>query len=127
MSTEDFLQAAKDHPAFGPVLLRYAHALFVQASQSTACNRLHPPIERCARWLLMCGDRVEGDSFDLKQEFLGQMLGERRPTVSRVATQLRERGLISYSRGRVSIVDRPRLEECACRCYSIIRAGFEAV
>jgi CRP-like cAMP-binding protein len=101
--------------------------MFVQASQSTACIQLHPPIQRCARWLLMCGDRVENDSFDLKQEFLGQMLCERRPTVSRVASQLRERGLIAYTRGHVTIVDRPRLDEAACRCYSIMRAAFDAV
>jgi CRP-like cAMP-binding protein len=127
MPVDDFLRATQDHPEFVPVLHRYVHAMFVQASQCTACNQLHSPLERCARWLLMCGDRVDGDSFDLKQEFLGQMLGERRPTVSRVASQLRARGLIAYSRGHVTIVDRPRLEETACRCYAIMRSGFDAV
>lgn len=127
MAVDEFLRATEKYPEFVSVLHRFAHAMFVHASQSTACNQLHSPLQRAARWMLMCGDRVEGDSFDLKQEFLGQMLGERRPTVSRVATQLRERGLISYTRGHVTIVDRPRLEEMACRCYSIIRSGFDAI
>lgn len=127
MGVDDFLRAVETYPQFVPVLHRFAHAMFVHASQCTACNQLHSPLQRAARWMLMCGDRVEGDCFDLKQEFLGQMLGERRPTVSRVASQLRERGLIAYARGHVTLVDRPRLEEMACRCYSVIRSAFDAI
>jgi CRP-like cAMP-binding protein len=122
-----FRRASEDHPALAKVLHRYTQALLVQVSQSTACNRVHAPIQRCARWLLMTGDRVRGDTFDLTQEFLGQMLGERRPTVSRVASELQSRGMISYSRGRIALLDRRRLEETACPCYRIVRSEYDSM
>lgn len=123
----DFQQATQDHPAFAAVLHRYTQALMVQMSQSTACNRAHSPLQRCARWLLMTADRVSGPQFDLTQEFLAQMLGERRPTVSRVASELQGRGLIAYSRGHIEILDRPRLEEVACPCYGVVRQEYDSM
>ena len=123
----EFQRAVEDHPSFAAVLHRYTQALLVQVSQSTACNRAHAPLQRCARWLLMTADRVEGGTFDLKQEFLAQMLGERRPTVSRAASELQERGLITYSRGRITVLDRAGLEEVSCRCYGIVRKEYDTM
>ncbi|WNG34939.1 Crp/Fnr family transcriptional regulator [Archangium violaceum] len=107
------------------VLERYTQALFTQVSQGSACNRLHSIEERCARWLLMTQDRVGASKFPLTQQFLSQMLGVRRAGVSEVASTLQSEGLIRYSRGHVTIVDRERLEAAACECYGIIRREFD--
>lgn len=121
--------ALHEHTANGEaltkILRRYTQAFFVQVAQSAACNRLHPAEERLARWLLTCQDRVGSPDFDLTHEFLGQMLGVRRATVTVIAGMLQEAGIIRYRRGRVSIVDRERLEEASCECYSIVRAEYE--
>jgi CRP-like cAMP-binding protein len=121
MSAEDFLDAVPRYPDFGSVMHRYACALLVQVAQGTACNRAHDVAQRCARWLLQTHDRVEGDMLELTQDFLAEMLGERRATVNQVATALQQRGLIRYSRGRITITDRPALEATACGCYRFIR------
>lgn len=124
-------QALRDcieaHPALRYVLQRYTHALMVQISQSTACNRVHTAEQRCARWLLQTHDRVRGDAFDLTQEFLGHMLGERRATVNQAATALQERGLIRYTRGHIEVRDRAGLEEAACGCYRFVQEEFGRV
>lgn len=127
MSTADLLQATHSFPDFARILQRYAHALFVQASQAAACNRAHSPVQRCARWLLMTHDRVSGDSFGLTQEFLGQMLGERRTTVSQAASTLQAQGLITYRRGRIKVLDRPGLCAASCGCYEVIRKQYALV
>ena len=124
MAAGDLRAAAREHPALHRVLLRYTHALMVQMSQGTACNRAHAVEQRCARWLLQTHDRVRGDEFDLTQEFLAQMLGERRATVNQVAGSLQQRGLIRYTRGRIQVVDRDGLESAACRCYGFVRAEY---
>jgi CRP-like cAMP-binding protein len=89
-------------------------------SQLVACNRLHEVEERLARWLLMLQDRVQEDQFHITQEFLAEMLGSRRTTVTMAAGALQRIGLIEYQRGRVHILDRERLEACACECYPVI-------
>lgn len=122
-----FQAAAQSRPDLAQVLHRYTHALFVQAAQGTACNLTHSPLQRCARWLLMTDDRVEGDSFALKQEFLAQMIGERRPTVSRVESTLQARGIIAYTRGQVTVLDRKALEDTACSCYRVIRDEYDTM
>jgi CRP-like cAMP-binding protein len=99
------------------LVLRYAQALLEQTSQSVACNRRHTVDERCARWLLMTCDRVGADQFPLTQEFLAFMLGVRRAGVTVAAGMLQQAGLIRYSRGRITILDRARLEEASCECY----------
>ncbi|HEX6037965.1 Crp/Fnr family transcriptional regulator, partial [Longimicrobium sp.] len=106
------------------LLGRYTQALFTLVAQSSACNRKHGTEQRCARWLLMTHDRVGGDTFELTQLFLSQMLGVRRATVNETATALQARGLIRYVRGRVTIMDRAGLEAAACPCYDVIRAEF---
>jgi CRP-like cAMP-binding protein len=97
----------------------------VQLSQNVACNRLHSTEERAARWLLMTADRVDSERFPLTQEFLAQMLGVRRATVSLTAGLLHNAGLISYTRGVITIDDRAGLEDAACDCYGIVRGEFE--
>ncbi len=106
---------------------RYLPALFGQIAQAAACNRLHTNEERLSRWLLMSHDRVGVDEFSITHEFLGQMLGSRRATVTLSAGILQAAGLIKYHRGRLSIVDRPGLEEVACECYAAIKSELECV
>ena len=127
MAADGFLAVVQEHPAFSRCMHRYAHALFVQAAQGTACNRAHPADQRCARWLLQTHDRVTGDRFDLTQEFLAEMLGERRATVNQAASSLQHRGLIRYSRGRIEVIDRAGLEQAACGCYRFIRETYAEV
>ena len=124
MSAEALREHGRRTGALRGLLERYTQALFTQVSQGTACNRLHSLEERCARWLLMTQDRVGADTFALTQQFLSQMLGVRRAGVSEVASVLQGEGLIRYSRGRVSILDRQGLEDSACECYGIIRREF---
>jgi CRP-like cAMP-binding protein len=107
------------------LLLRYAQVLQDQTAQSVACNRRHAMEERCARWLLATRDRVGGDLFALTHEFLAAMLGVRRASVTVAAGMLQQAGLITYRRGRVTILDGERLEEAACECYGVVRAQQE--
>src|SRR6476469_8750195 len=99
------------------ILLRFALAFFNQVAQSVACNRLHSLEERCARWLLITHDRVDGDEFRLTQEFLSYMLGVHRPAVTLAAGILQHAGVIHYSRGRIAITNRAGLEGASCSCY----------
>lgn len=120
-----------DAPAFhrmmedadGPLaalLHRYTQALFTQLSQNVACNRLHDVQQRCARWLLMTADRVDSDQFRLTHEFLAQMLGVRRASVTDVAGRLARSGALIYTRGLVTVLDREQLEQASCECYAVI-------
>ena len=104
---------------------RYVQALMNLYAQSVACNRLHSIEKRAARWLLMTHDRVAADSFPLTQEFLAQMLGVRRAGVNVAAGILQQAGVISYSRGVITVVNRRGLEKAACECYEVIRREFQ--
>ncbi|HEY8671738.1 MAG TPA: helix-turn-helix domain-containing protein, partial [Terriglobales bacterium] len=94
--------------------------LAMQSTQVAACNRLHDVEERLARWLMMSQDRIDTKIMPLTQEFLGQMLGTRRASVSLAAGTLQKAGLINYTRGNVTVLDRTKLAEAACDCYAII-------
>jgi CRP-like cAMP-binding protein len=107
-------------PLYG-LVQRYTQAMINQISQSTVCNRRHSVEKRMCRWLLMSHDRVGADEFPLTQEFLAQMLGVRRPTVSAVAGILQKAGLLTYHRGRLTILDRKGLEAVSCECYRVVR------
>jgi len=107
-------------PRVERLLYRYVLALFDQTAQHAACNRMHALEERCARWLLMTHDRVDGDVLPLKQQFLAEMLGVHRPAVTIAAGALQKAGIIRYTRGKVTVLDRPALEEASCECYDII-------
>ncbi|MBV9859956.1 MAG: Crp/Fnr family transcriptional regulator [Alphaproteobacteria bacterium] len=120
-----FREAVRDSAPLTALLLRYTQAVLTQIAQSAACNRMHSIDERCARWLLMTHDRVGGDRFELTQEFLAEMLGVRRPSVSIAAGILQRAGFIRYSRGRVEVIDRTGLESAACECYAVIAREYE--
>ncbi len=107
------------------LLLRYTQALMNMLAQSVACNRLHSIEERCCRWLLLTRDRVNSNEFPLTQEFLSQMLGVRRASVSEVAAVLQKAELIRYHRGKMMILNRKGLEAGSCECYQIIKKEFE--
>jgi len=108
------------------LLHRYSHSLLTQVSQSSVCNRFHLVDARLARWLLMTKDRLGAEEFPLTQEFLSTMLGVRREGVSKAAGELQAAKLISYSRGLITLLDRPGLEAKSCECYAIIKAESDA-
>ena len=101
--------------------LRYVQAQLVQAMQSTGCNAKHNFEQRLARWLLICADRAHINAFKISHEFLADMLGGRRPTISTTAAILKRKGLIEYTRGEIRILDVPGLTKTACECYLIIK------
>ena len=124
MEADAFRAAVANGSGFSTVLLRYTQALLTQVSQSAACNRVHSIEKRCARWLLSTHDSVDSEFFELTQEFLAEMLGVRRPSVSVAAGILQRAGFIRYSRGRVQIIDRAGLESAACECYGVIAREY---
>lgn len=111
-----------------PELRRWVHlhseALYGHAIQLVACNALHSVEERFCRWLLTCHDRISTDRIDLTQEFLADMLGVQRTTVTAIARSLQTRGLIRYRRGVIEIVDRGGLQSQTCECYGVIRNTY---
>ena len=127
MEADTFLDEIADSAPLGGLVRRYIQALFGQISQAAACNRLHSSEERLSRWLLMSHDRVGVDDFAITHEFLGQMLGSRRATVTLSAGILQTAGLIRYHRGQVSIVDRTGLEAVSCECYRVIKRQLDGV
>jgi CRP-like cAMP-binding protein len=120
-----FRRAAQREGRLRQLLERYTQAFMTQVSQSTACNRAHSAEQRLARWLLIVRDRVERNEFPLTHEFLGQMLGVRRATVTDAAAALQRVKLISYHRGVITIRNGRGLERAACECYGIVRREFE--
>jgi CRP-like cAMP-binding protein len=127
MNANVFLEWLDRSPPFQTLVDSYTQALFGQISQAAACNRLHSSEERLSRWLLMSHDRVGSDQFFITQEFLAQMLGARRSTVSVSAGILQRAGLIRYVRGHVTIVDRAGLKAVSCECYAVINAELDRV
>ena len=106
-------------------MLRYAHAFFNQVAQSAACNRFHNIQQRTCRWMLMTHDRMQSDEFLLTQEFLAMMLGVQRTGVTAAAGGLQRAGLIRYTRGNVTILDRRGLERSSCECYAVSKLEFD--
>jgi CRP-like cAMP-binding protein len=126
MNAAPFLKELRQSHALQRELHRYTYSLMAQITQTAACNRFHVIEARLARWLLMTQDRVKSSSFRLTQEFLAQMLGVRRVGVTKAARALQQDGLIGYSRGNITILDRKGLETAACSCYEIVRDTHEA-
>jgi CRP-like cAMP-binding protein len=122
MKTADFLTECENSATLTQLLKRFTQSLLVQVSQSAVCYRFHQVEARLARWLLMTGDRMESDKFQITQDFLSNMLGVRREAVNKSATILQQQQLISYSRGNLEIINRKGLESAACVCYGIIKA-----
>ena len=127
IASDDLLEHLAD--ADGPLtamLRRSTQALFSQVARNAACNRVHNARQRAARWLLTTADRMHSPSFELTQHFLAQMLAVRRTSVSEVAQSLAEDGCITYTRGLITITDRPRLRSHACSCYEAVRQATDA-
>lgn len=118
VGADDLRAALPRSPSLVRRLDRYSQFLGLQVTQIATCNRLHDVDERLARWLLMSQERIGSDSLPLTQDFMAQMLGTRRSSVTVSAGTLQKAGLISYTRGSVTIRDRRRLEQAACDCYS---------
>jgi len=112
-------------PSLRSIIERHNDALFAHAIQSVACNALHSVEARFCRWLLSCRDRIDTDTISLTQEFLADMLGVQRTTVTAVAGALQAKGLIRYRRGVVDILDRPGIEAMACECYGAVRRTYK--
>ena len=110
---------------FQQLLLRYTQALITQISQTAVCNRLHTVEQQLCRWLLLSHDRVKGDELIMTQELIADMLGVRREGVTVAAGRLQEAGAIRYVRGRITILDRHKLEEIACECYQVVKNEFD--
>jgi CRP-like cAMP-binding protein len=116
---------ANEHDAFRSLLLRHEQVLFAQSQQSAACNASHSVEARMCRWLLHMRDFAGNDDLTLTQEFLAQMLGVTRPSVSIVASPLQKAGLIKYSRGRMRVLDVKGLQKRACECYDTVKAHYQ--
>ena len=112
----------------GPVmhlLLRYTQALITQMSQTAVCNRHHSLDQQLCRWLLLSLDRLQGDELVMTQELIANMLGVRREGVTEGAMKLQKAGLISYSRGHITVQDRPGLERRTCECYAVVKKEYD--
>lgn len=122
-------QALKDEFNRGGVvlhlLLRYTQALITQMSQTAVCNRHHSLDQQLCRWLLLSLDRLEGSELVMTQELISNMLGVRREGVTEAALQLQAAGLIRYSRGRISVLDRPGIEKRSCECYRVVKKEYD--
>jgi len=124
MEARVFKRENESNGELNNILRRYSQALFSQVAQTAACNRMHPIVERLARWLLLMQDRVESDTLQLTHEFISAMLGARRAGVTLAAGRLQAAGIIRYSRGKVTILDQKSLEEVSCECHKIVRNEY---
>ena len=125
LSAAQFHAAANQSQAVRDLIVRYNDMLLAQVQQSVACNALHTLEARLCRWLLQTRDCMDGDVILLTQEFLGQMLGVRRTTVTIAARLLQSAGLIRYRRGHIQILDRAALEDITCECYAVVRQNAD--
>lgn len=121
MSAEQLKLAVRQPGGLHELLGRYAYSMFAQGVQTAACNSFHSVKQRCARWLLMIHDLVDGDEFPITQNLLATMLAVRRPSVTLAARALQRARTIDYRHGRMTILDRRRLEAASCECYGTIR------
>jgi len=125
MSAAAFRSALRVSKPLRRILSRYTQTVLSTLALATLCHRLHRLEARCAHCLLTTQDRVGADRFLLTQSSLAQMAGARRPSIATAAAELRGAGLIRYSRGRMTIVDRAGLEAASCSCYGFLRAEYE--
>jgi CRP-like cAMP-binding protein len=103
------------------LLLRYTQSLITQMAQTAVCNRHHSVDQQLCRWLLLSLDRLSGTCLDMTQELIANMLGVRREGVTTAAGKLQALGVIKYARGRITVLDRPKLEELSCECYAVVK------
>jgi CRP-like cAMP-binding protein len=107
------------------LLLRYTQALITQMAQTAVCNRHHSLDQQLCRWLLLSLDRLQGSDLVMTQELIANMLGVRREGVTESASKLQNAGLIRYSRGRITVLDRPGLESRSCECYAVVKKEYD--
>jgi CRP-like cAMP-binding protein len=122
-----FLKVMKQGGALDKLVRHYTAYSLRYANQTIACNLLHSAKQRICRWLLMCRDRAESDEFVLTHEFLAEMLGVRRQTVTVIAGTLQSAGLITYRRGVIRVIDRKSLEAASCECYEVTKAFYDRI
>jgi CRP-like cAMP-binding protein len=127
MKAPVFRREARQGGALRGLLLRYTQASLRHVSQLTACNNHHSIEQRLCRWLLITHDRVQAEQFEITQEFLSQTLGVHRQSVTLGASNLQRAGLIRYSRGKLTILDRRGLEAASCECYGAVRRVYESL
>lgn len=128
MRAGDFIRHVRDTDSpLNELCAKYVHAFLVMTSQTAVCNRLHPVNERLCRWLKLVHNRIRRDEFPIRQEFIAQMLGVHRPTVSTAASMLQQAGLITYSRGQLRILEPEGLKNGSCECLGIMEGQFAAV
>ena len=125
MEVPAFRSALRQSPKLRMACEAHTRALLVQMLQAVPCTKLHTVEQRCARWLLMCADRTENDTFELTQEYLAEMLCVPQSTVNTIARTLQQAGLLRHDRSTITLLDRPRLEITACECYRIVRDRCE--
>jgi len=121
IDADTFEQLLPQLPTLSTLLHRFSVLLFTLAAQNSGCNRKHSIEERCSRWMLMVADRLDRETFELTHDFIAQMLGVRRASVTEALGALEKRGLVKTSRGRITLVDRAGLEATVCECYEMIR------
>ncbi len=124
MEAADFTEAIARDQGLHALLGRYVQSLLVHSSQTIGCNQLHTVRQRFARWLLQVSDCMNSDHFNLTQEFMAQMLVVRRASVSAIASDMQKSGLITYSRGKIDVLDRAALEAASCECYRVVEHEY---
>jgi CRP-like cAMP-binding protein len=125
LSSKVLKQEFEQGGALQHLLLRYTQALLTQMAQTAVCNRHHSVEQQLCRWLLLSIDRVPTNELTMTQELIANMLGVRREGVTEAAGQLQDAGLIHYSRGHITIVNRPKLEKRVCECYAVVKKEFD--
>ena len=125
MAVGRFLKLVAEPGPFRTAVSHYAQANMLQLMQGTACNALHGLDQHCSRWLLQTHDRVGADEFLLKHEFMAIMLGTTRPWVTKVIGALQKTGVISSHYGKITVLDRKKLEQASCECYEVIAGQFK--
>jgi CRP-like cAMP-binding protein len=121
MPAADLKHEFNQHSEIRIITLRFTQALITQMSQTAVCNRHHTIDQQLCRWLLLSLDRLEGNKLNMTQELIANMLGVRREGVTEAAGELQKLGVIEYRRGRIVVLDRPKLESLSCECYDVVR------
>ena len=125
INASDFRLALSESPVLHRIINRYLYVMITQLSQTSACNHFHEIEPRLARWLLMTHDRAHANHFHLTHEFLADMLGVRRSGITVAAGALQNKNLIGYTRGEISILNRPGLEAASCECYEAVNNDYK--
>ena len=121
LSSQRFKKAFEEHPEMLHLMLRYTQSLITQMAQTAVCNRHHSIDQQLCRWLLFSLDRLPNNRLVMTQELIANMLGVRREGVTEAAGKLQKLGVIAYSRGKITVLDRPKLEALSCECYGVVK------